>query len=121
MPDTAAPHVLYEKRDGIATVTLNRPDKRNAFSPEMIVRLVRIWAEVAADPEGRVVLLTAAGTQAFTDGLGGTIFGTGVLAADLAKAAGWAINLAIAESAIRCPARQRPALPTSPQQAGALS
>ena len=63
----------------------------------------------------------AAGTQVFTEGIGGTIFGTGLLAADLAKGAGWAINLAIAESAIRRPARHRPALPTSPQQAGALS
>jgi hypothetical protein len=63
----------------------------------------------------------AAGTQVFTDGIGGAIFGTGVLAADLAKGAGWAINLAIAESAIRRPARHRPALPTSPQQAGALA
>ena len=65
MSETAAPHVLYEKRDGIACVTLNRPDKRNAFSPEMVVRLVAIWAEVAADPGVRVVLLTGAGDQAF--------------------------------------------------------
>jgi uncharacterized membrane protein len=63
----------------------------------------------------------AAGTQVFNQGIGGTIFGTGVLAADLAKDAGWAINLAIAESAIRRPARHRPALPTSPQPAGALA
>src|SRR4051795_4287458 len=38
----------------------------------------------------------AAGTQVFTEGFGGAIFGTGVLAADLAKGAGWAINLAVA-------------------------
>ncbi len=66
----------------------------------------------------------AAGTQVSTRGIGGAIFGAGVLAADLAKGAGWAINLAVAESAIRRPAPQRralPALPTSPQQAGALS
>jgi hypothetical protein len=48
------------------------------------------------------------------------IFGTGVLAADLAKGAGWAINLAIAESVIRRTARHRPARPTHHQQAGAL-
>jgi len=63
----------------------------------------------------------AAGTQVFTKGIGGTILGTGVLAADLANSAGWAINLAIAERAIRRPAPHRPALPTTPQQAGALS
>ena len=32
-------HLLTEYRDGIAIVTLNRPEKRNALSPEMVVRL----------------------------------------------------------------------------------
>jgi uncharacterized membrane protein len=63
----------------------------------------------------------AAGTQAFTEGIGGAIFGTGVLAADLAKGAGWMINLAVAEWALRRPARRRFALATGPQQAGALA
>ena len=61
-------HVLFEKRGGIAYVTLNRPEKRNAFSPEMIVRLVEVWADVAADSSVRVVLLTGAGNQAFSAG-----------------------------------------------------
>ena len=61
-------HVLFEKRDGIAHVTLNRPEKRNAFSPEMIVRLVEVWRDVAADSSVRVVLLTGAGDQAFSAG-----------------------------------------------------
>ena len=74
-PPPAAPHVLFETADGIATVTLNRPEKRNAFSPEMIVRLVEIWARIAADPAIRVVLLTGAGDKAFSAGgdLGTTI------------------------------------------------
>ncbi|MBV8221143.1 MAG: DUF2306 domain-containing protein [Solirubrobacterales bacterium] len=63
----------------------------------------------------------AAGTQVFTQGIGGAIFGTGVLAADLAKGAGWVINLAIAERAIHRGASQQPALPWRPQHAGALS
>ena len=63
----------------------------------------------------------AAGTQAVTEGIGGAVFGTGVLAADLAKGAGWVINLAVAEWALRRPARRRLAVPTGPQQAGALS
>jgi uncharacterized membrane protein len=62
----------------------------------------------------------AAGTQAFTEGFGGAVFGTGVLAGDLAKGAGWVINLAVAEWALHRPVR-RPALTTGPQQAGALS
>jgi hypothetical protein len=56
-----------------------------------------------------------------TEGIGGAIFGTGVLAADLAKGAGRLINLAVAEWALRRPARRRLALSTRPQQAGALS
>ena len=69
------PHVLYEKRGGIAYVTLNRPDKRNAFSPEMLVRLCDVWRDVADDHEIRVALLTGAGDQAFSSGgdLGTTI------------------------------------------------
>ena len=49
----------------------------------------------------------AAGTQVFTEGFGGAIFGTGVVAGDLAKGAGWVINLAVAEWIIRRPARRR--------------
>lgn len=72
---TVQSHVLFEKRDGIAYVTLNRPEKRNAFSPEMVVRLCEIWDEIAGDASVRVVLLTGAGEQAFSSGgdLGSTI------------------------------------------------
>jgi uncharacterized membrane protein YozB (DUF420 family) len=48
----------------------------------------------------------AAGTQAFTEGIGGAIVGTGELRMDLAKVAGWVINLAVAEWAIHRPARR---------------
>jgi uncharacterized membrane protein len=63
----------------------------------------------------------AAGTQVFTEGIGGAILGTGVLAGDLAKGAGWAINLAVAEWVLRRRARRRLAFSTGPRQAGALS
>jgi uncharacterized membrane protein len=43
----------------------------------------------------------AAGTQAFTKGVTGAVFGTGALAMDLASGAGWLINLAVAEWAVR--------------------
>jgi uncharacterized membrane protein len=43
----------------------------------------------------------AAGTQAFTEGLGGAPFGTNVLALDAARGLGWVINLAVAEGVIR--------------------
>jgi uncharacterized membrane protein len=48
-----------------------------------------------------------AGTQVFTEGLGEALFGTGEVRGDLAKAAGWVINLAVAEWVVRRPARRR--------------
>lgn len=63
----------------------------------------------------------AAGTQTFTDGLGSALLGPGVLAADLGKAAGWAINLAVAEWAIRRATRRRGTRRTTGQPAGAPS
>ena len=67
--------LLVERRDGVAIVTLNRPEKRNALSPEMIVRLAQFWREVADDHAIRVVVVTGAGDQAFCAGgdLGSTI------------------------------------------------
>ncbi|MCT2557515.1 enoyl-CoA hydratase-related protein [Tsuneonella sp. YG55] len=62
------PHVIFKKQDGIAYITLNRPEKRNAFSPEMLVRLCDIWRDVAADNSIRVALVTGAGNQAFSSG-----------------------------------------------------
>ena len=52
-------------------------------------------------------IAVAAGTQVFTEGFGGALFGTGEVRGDLLKAAGWVINLAVAEWAIRRPARRR--------------
>ncbi len=63
----------------------------------------------------------AAGTQAFAEGIGGAIFGTSVLAVDLAKSAGWVINLAVAEWSLRRPATHGATLPTARQRIGALS
>jgi len=48
-----------------------------------------------------------AGTQVFTEGFGGALLGTGELAGDLAKGAGWLINLAVAECVIRRPSIRR--------------
>lgn len=60
--------IVFEKRDGIAFVTLNRPDKRNALTPEMVVRLCDVWDDVGSDDEVRVVLVTGAGDKAFSSG-----------------------------------------------------
>jgi enoyl-CoA hydratase len=55
------PAVLTERDGHVLTVTLNRPDKRNAFNPEMLCRLADTWDLVDEDPDIRVVILTGAG------------------------------------------------------------
>ena len=60
--------ILVEQRGGIAIVTLNRPEKRNALSPEMVVRLAQYWKDVEADHSVRVIVVTGAGDQAFSSG-----------------------------------------------------
>lgn len=60
--------ILVSCQDGIAEIVLNRPEKRNALNPEMIVRLARAWEEIANDPTIRVALLTGAGDATFCAG-----------------------------------------------------
>ena len=62
------PHLLYEKRGHVAWLTLNRPDKHNALSPEMLVRLAEAWRDVRDDADVRVAVLTGAGERAFCSG-----------------------------------------------------
>lgn len=61
-------HLLVERQGQIAVVTLNRPEKRNAFSPEMVVRLADFWKEIASDDSVRVIVVTGAGDKAFSSG-----------------------------------------------------
>jgi enoyl-CoA hydratase len=63
-----APALLYEKRDGIAYLTFNRPDKRNALSPEVICRLADAWQDYANDDALRAAILTGTGDKAFSAG-----------------------------------------------------
>ena len=58
---TDQPHLLVEKDGHIATVTMNRPDSKNALSSELIVRMYDAWVDINADDDIRVVILTGAG------------------------------------------------------------
>ena len=62
------PAVLYEKKDQIAYVTLNRPDVHNAMDAEVVVRLAEVWKDFAADDSLRVAIITGAGERAFSAG-----------------------------------------------------
>jgi len=53
--------ILYNVADGIATITLNRPEKRNALSPELIAALREAIDRSATDPTVRVVVIAGAG------------------------------------------------------------
>lgn len=64
----AQPTILYDVADGIATVTFNRPEARNAFTFAMYERLVEICESVNADSAIRAVILTGAGGRAFAAG-----------------------------------------------------
>ena len=55
------PAVLVDRDGAIVTVTLNRPDKRNAFNAEVLCRLCDAWDLIDADDEIRVAILTGAG------------------------------------------------------------
>jgi enoyl-CoA hydratase len=54
--------------DGVLSVTLDRPERRNAISPEMHAELTPLFRRIAEDREVRVVLLTGAGDKAFCVG-----------------------------------------------------
>jgi naphthoate synthase len=58
--------IIYEKIDGIAKITINRPQKRNAFRPKTIFELYEAFIDAREDPEIGVVLFTGAGPH--TDG-----------------------------------------------------
>ncbi len=60
--------LLYEKRNHIARITLNRPEKRNAIDPEMMVRLGEAWIDFEKDDDMRVAIVTGAGDKSFCAG-----------------------------------------------------
>lgn len=61
-------NVLYEVRDRVLWLTLNRPEKRNALSPEMWRDLAAAVTAAGKDPEVGVVIITSAGGKALASG-----------------------------------------------------
>jgi enoyl-CoA hydratase/carnithine racemase len=60
--------ILYEKKDGVARVTLNRPEVYNAYSSDTLRELVEAFRDAAADDAVGVAVLTGAGDKAFCAG-----------------------------------------------------
>jgi len=67
MPTPTFETLIYEVSEGIATVTLNRPDKLNAFTGKMMVEMIAVFDLTDADDAVRVVIVTGAG-RAFCAG-----------------------------------------------------
>jgi naphthoate synthase len=60
--------IVYAKAEGIAKITINRPEVRNAFRPQTVQEMQRALLDAREDSEVGVVILTGAGTQAFCSG-----------------------------------------------------
>ena len=60
--------LLFDLADGIATITVNRPDKLNALNRTVIHELGEVAQRVSEEPEVRAVILTGAGPKAFVAG-----------------------------------------------------
>ena len=69
MPTRDYETVTYEERDGVAWVTLNRPEKHNAFNSLMQRELRDIWRSMRFNEDVRVAVLTGAGEKAFCTGI----------------------------------------------------
>lgn len=84
---STAPEVLFEKRDHIAYITLNRPHKGNSLTGSMMPVMKEVWGEVRDDPSIRAAIVTGAGERHFCTGAdvdavasrGGMSTGTGPL------------------------------------------
>ncbi len=61
--------LLYEEKDGVAWVTLNRPDVYNAFNVQMQRELHELWRSLRRNDDVRVAVLTGAGDKAFCTGI----------------------------------------------------
>ena len=60
--------IVYEKSEGIATITLNRPEALNAFSKELVHEVLEALKDAKNDENVRVIVLTGAGEKAFSAG-----------------------------------------------------
>ena len=60
--------VIYESKDGIARITISRPEARNAINNDVVQGLQAAWQRFAQDAGDRVAVVHGAGEQAFTSG-----------------------------------------------------
>lgn len=82
--------ILYDVADGVAVITLHRPERMNAFTGTMMYEMIDAFDQVDADDDVRVVIVTGSGDRAFCAGAdlggGGDTFARG--GSDIQTAAG---------------------------------
>ncbi len=61
--------LLFQVDDGVATVTLNRPERHNALNSTMAAELQRVWTRIDKDPDIVCAIVTGAGEKAFCTGM----------------------------------------------------
>ncbi|MBV9356831.1 MAG: 1,4-dihydroxy-2-naphthoyl-CoA synthase [Chloroflexi bacterium] len=69
--------ILYDRAEGIARITINRPEVHNAFRPKTIFELIDAFDHIREDPSTGVVLFTGSGTRAFCSGGDQSVRGEG--------------------------------------------
>lgn len=57
----AEPEVLYTKEEGIGIITLNRPEKMNAVTDDMLVDIANMLNDIILDDEVKAMILTGSG------------------------------------------------------------
>ena len=60
--------LLMDRRDRVCTLTLNRPEKRNSLSPDLLIRIYQALEELSATDDVRCVVIRGVGDRAFSSG-----------------------------------------------------
>ena len=68
MPISGPEVLLYQKKDRVVTITINRPERMNSISTELLERLAIAWDQFRSDDDALVAILTGSGDKAFCTG-----------------------------------------------------
>lgn len=69
MPGLSFDNIIYEKRDAVATITINRESALNSIDAKTSSEMYRAWEDFRDDPEMRVAVLTGVGEKSFSTGM----------------------------------------------------
>jgi len=94
--------IAYEKRDGVAVITLDRPERHNAINGAMSVELPRVWADVKSDPAVSVAVVTGAGAKALCAGFDVSDIASGTASVGEEKDRGTLASLKLTALQNRC-------------------